>query len=548
MTRRPAWLRRTLSSYAIVARNSRLLTVELAWGAAISAEWAHFVALGVFAYQTDGALGVGIVGFIRLVPAALIAPFAASLGDRWRRERFLGFVCLLGTIAFSASAAAYSLGPYSRAIYAAAAVAAIASTLIRPALQALLPSLASTPDELVAANAFSATLESLGTFVGPVVGGIVVAAADAGWVFAGASVLYAVATTLVASVTVEGRRLTEPDAGARQRVLGGFRVLATEPGPRIVILLMIAQTFVRGALNVLIVVVAFDILDAGAGWVGLLNAAVGAGGLVGAFIAVGVAGRRLAQPFALALILGGLPIVLLAGAPTAVLAFVLVALIGVANSIEDVTGFTLLQRIVDDDVLARVLGALWGLAMAGLAVGSIATSLLLQVAGNRVALIAIGAILPVATLFAWARLSALDRTAVAPAELGRIAAVPMFGPLPVATKEQLARRLERREVPADTLVVRAGDEGDSFYIVGEGELEVLVPGREPGRAAAGDYFGEIALLRDVPRTASVRTVTPCTLFVLGREHFLTAVTGHEAGHAAGERVVATRLGEAEAAS
>jgi MFS family permease len=543
MTRRPAWLRRTLSSYAIVARNSRLLTVELAWGAAISAEWAHFVALGVFAFQTDGALGVGIVGFIRLVPAAIIAPFAASLGDRWRRERFLGVVCLLGTIAFCASAAAYSLGPYPRAIYAAAAVAAIASTLIRPALQALLPSLASTPDELVAANAFSATLESLGTFIGPAVGGLVVAAANAGWVFAGASVLYAVATTLVASVTVEGRRLTEPDAGARGRVLGGFRVLATEPGPRIVILLMIAQTFVRGALNVLIVVVAFDILDAGAGWVGLLNAAVGVGGLVGAFIAVGVAGRRLAQPFALALILWGLPIVLLAGAPTAVLAFVLVALIGVANSIEDVTGFTLLQRIVDDDVLARVLGALWGLAMAGLAVGSIGTSLLLELAGNRVALIAIGAILPVATVFAWARLSALDRTAVAPAELGRIAAVPMFEPLPVATKEQLARRLERREVPADTVVVRAGDEGDSFYIVGEGELEVLVPGREPGTAGAGDYFGEIALLRDVPRTATVRTLTPCTLFVLGRENFLTAVTGHEAGHAAGERVVETRLGE-----
>ena len=147
-------------------------------------------------------------------------------------------------------------------------------------------------------------------------------------------------------------------------------------------------------------------------------------------------------------------------------------------------------------------------------------------------------------MFAWARLSALDRTAVAPAELDRIAGVPMFGPLPVATKEQLARRLERREVPADTVIVRAGDAGDSFYIVGAGELEVLVPGREPGTSGAGDYFGEIALLRDVPRTATVRTITPCTLFVLGRENFLTAVTGHEAGHAAGERVVATRLGEA----
>jgi MFS family permease len=540
----PAWLRQTLRSYRVIATNRRLRTVELAWGAAISAEWAHFVALGVFAFQTDGALGVGVVGFIRLVPAAVLAPFAASLADRMPRERFLGCVCLLGTLAFCASAAAYSLGPYATAIYAAAAVAAIASTLIRPGLQALLPSLASTPDELVAANACSSTLESLGTFLGPAIGGFVVAAADAGWVFAGASVLYAVATTLVASVTVEGRRLTETEGDAAGRVLAGFRVLATQPGPRVVVALMVAQTFVRGALNVLIVVVAFDILDAGAGWVGLLNAAVGAGGLVGAFLAVGVAGRRLAQPFAWALILWGIPITLLAGAPSAVLAFGLVALIGVANSIEDVAGFTLLQRIVDDEVLARVLGALWGLAMAGLAVGSIAASVLLEVAGNRVALIAIGAILPAATLFAWARLSALDRTAVAPAELARIAAVPMFEPLPVATKEQLARRLERRDVPAGTIVVRAGDAGDSFYLVGEGQLEVSVPGGDTRACGPGDYFGEIALLRDVPRTATVRAVTDATLFVLGRDHFLTAVTGHEAGHAAGERVVATRLGEA----
>ena len=288
--RRPEWLVRTLRSYRVVAGNRRLRTVELAWGAAISAEWAHFVALGVFAFETDGALAVGIVGFIRLVPAAILAPFASSLADRMPRERFLGCVCLLGTLAFCASAAAYSFGPYATAIYAAAAVAAIASTLIRPGLQALLPSLASTPDELVAANATSSTLESLGTFVGPAVGGIVVAAADAGWVFAGASVLYAAATILVASVTVEGRRLSQPDRDAGRRVLAGFRVLATQPGRVSSSSLMVAQTFVRGALNVLIVVVAFDILDKGAGWVGLLNAAVGVGGLVGAFLAVGIAG------------------------------------------------------------------------------------------------------------------------------------------------------------------------------------------------------------------------------------------------------------------
>ena len=538
VSQRREWLRQTMRSYGVVMANPKLRALELAWGAAITAEWAHFVALGVFAYQVDGTLGVGIVGFIRLVPAALIAPFAASLGDRFPRERFLAGVCLLGTVALSASAAAYSLGPYPILIYALATVAAVASTLFRPANQALLPSLASTPDELVAANAFSSTLESLGTFAGPLLGGVVVAVANAGWVFGAACVMYAVATVLVTTITVPGRRLRAADA---RDLLGGFRVIATEPGPRVVIALMVAQTVVRGALNVLIVVVAFQVLDAGGGWVGLLNAAVGAGGLFGAFAAVSIAGRRLARPFALALVAWGIPIVLLAGAPTGIVAFVLVAFIGAANSIEDVAGFTLLQRIVDDSVLTRVLGAVWGLAAAGLAIGSLATSALLAGVGDTAALIIVGAFLPVSTLIAWARLTALDRTAMAPAELERIAAVPMFEPLPIATKEQLARRLERLDVPAGVDVIEAGAAGDRFYIVGEGELVVMPVGGAPRASGPGDYFGEIALLRDVPRTATVRTVTPAVLYALSRDDFLGAVTGHEEGHAAAETVVAERL-------
>jgi MFS family permease len=544
MTRRTAWLERTLEGYRTVLQNPRLRSLELAWGAAITAEWAHFVALGVFAYQTNGAFGVGLVGFIRLLPAAGIAPFAASLGDHFRRERFLGGVCLLGAAALAGSAAAYAWGPNATAIYMLAAVAAIASTLFRPAHQALLPSLATTPDELVAANAVSSTLESLGTFAGPILGGILIATADAGWVFAGASTMYAAATVLVSRIYVEGSRLRAAGTGAGgHHALVGFRVIASEPGPRLVIGLMVAQTFVRGALNVLIVVVAFRVLNAGAGWVGFLTAAVGAGGLLGAFAAIGIAGRRLARPFALALILWGIPIALLAGSSYGALALALVGVIGAANSLEDVAGFTLLQRIVDDDVLTRVLGALWGLAMAGLAAGSISASLLIAAVGEHAALIATGCVLPIVTLLSWSRLTDLDRTAVAPAELDRISAVPMFEPLPVATKEQLARRLVELEVPAGVEVITVGAEGDRFYLVGEGEIEVLVPGRPPRRGGPGDYFGEIALLRNVLRTATVRTLTPCVLYALARDHFLTALTGHEAGRAAGERIVADRLAE-----
>jgi MFS family permease len=542
MRRRPAWLERTLQGYRTVLRNRNLRALEFAWGAVITSEWAHFVALGVFAYQENGSLGVGLVGFIRLLPAAAIAPFAASLGDRMRREQLLVGVCSLGAFALSASAIAYALGPNAPLIYALAAVVAVSSTLFRPAHVALLPSLASTPEELVAANGASATLESLGTFAGPLVSGVLLATADAGWVFAGASAMLTLGAFSVSNIHVAGARLAE-QGGGRAHVLGGFSTLAREAGPRLVVLLMLAQTVVRGALNVLIVIVAFRVLDEGDGWVGFLTAGVGAGGLFGAFAAVGIAGRRLAVLFGLALILWGLPIALLAGSSYGALALALVGVVGAANSLEDVAGFTLLQRIVDDDVLTRVLGVLWGLAMLGVAAGSIGASLLVATAGDTAALIATGALLPIVTLISWARLRALDQSAIAPAELDRITAVPMFEPLPVATKEQLARRLEKLELPAGAEVITEGEEGDRFYLVGEGELEVRAQGKSPSVSRPGDYLGEIALLRDIPRTATVRTLTRCTLYALSREHFLTAVTGHDAGRAAGERVVAERLGE-----
>jgi len=154
-------------------RNHNVRRVELAWGAAIAAEWAHFVALGVFAYEQGGTAAVGVAGLVRLLPAAAVAPFAASLGDRFRRERFLLALTLLGAGALTASAAAASAD--NRAlVFAFASVVGLAATLIRPALQALLPSLARTPEELIASNGATSTIESLGTLVGPVVAGVFV--------------------------------------------------------------------------------------------------------------------------------------------------------------------------------------------------------------------------------------------------------------------------------------------------------------------------------------------------------------------------------------
>ena len=533
-----------LAGLAGVVRNGNLRRSELAWGAAITAEWAHFVALGIFAYDVGGTVAVGIAGLVRLLPAALVAPFAASLGDRFRRERFLVGVALVGSAALAGSAAAYYAGKNEVLVFALAGLVGLASTLVRPALQALLPSLARTPQELIAANSATSTVEGLGTLVGPLGAGVLVSIADVGVVFAVGSVAFAAAAVLFARVRVEGRVHAAPASavrGALRSAFSGFETALRERRPRLVVGLVFGQAFVRGCLNVLIVVTVFEVLDADAGAVGYLTAALGVGGLIGAFGSLAVVRHRLAVPFGLALVFWGLPIALVAPRPDLALTLVLLTVVGAANSVEDVALFTLLQRIVPDEVLTRVLAVVWAVAMGAVALGSVAAPVLVEAAGPRRALVIVGAILPLLTLLSWRGLVEIDRTVAAPtAELALVDAVPMFAPLSIAAKEYMARRLVSVPVSAGDVVIRVGDPGDRFYIVADGEFDVLADGADR-KMGGGDYFGEIALLRDVPRTATIRAVVDGQLYALERADFLAAVTSHSASRVAGEAVVEERL-------
>jgi MFS family permease len=529
-----------LAALGAAVRNADIRRVELAWGAAIGAEWAHFVALGVFAYEDGGASAVGVAGLVRLLPAAVIAPFAASLGDRFRRESFLLAMALVGSVALAGSALAF----YADAeflVYAFAALLGIATTLIRPTLQALLPSLARTSEELIASNGATSTIESLGTLVGPLLAGVLVSLADAGLVFAVGAGALVLAAMFLARVRVEGRiDLVADEGGARRVLVAGFRAIVHAPRARLVVGLIVAQTFVRGCLNVLIVVAAYQVLDAGGEAVGYMTAAIGVGGLLGAIGAMTLGGRRLAVPFGVALIFWGLPVALIAPLPELAAAVLLLAVVGAANSVEDVAVFTLLQRLVPDEILTRVLGVVWSLAMGGVALGSIAAPALVELFGARPAFVVVGAILPLLTLVAYRRLVQMDREVAPAPELDLIDRVPMFAPLSVAAKERVAANLVPLSVQAGELVIRAGETGDRFYIVGAGELDISAEGLHTTVHAA-DYFGEIALLRDVPRTATVKAIVDSELYALRRDDFLAAVTGHTAAHAAGQAVADERL-------
>jgi len=542
-------VRASFRALGAVFASAPLRRLQLAWVGSILGGWAYLVALGVYAYEEGGATAVGIVGLIRLVPAALVAPFSASLVDRFSRvttmivSDVVRFALMIGAAAVIAAD-----GP-SPIVYALVALTTIAGTVFRPAKAALLPSLVSSPAQLTAANVASSTLESIGTFLGPALGGLLLAVTSPAVVFAanGVTFLWSAALVLGLRGLEEPRERPAPDSGGESQgdgVLAGIATIVREPTLRTLVGLYATQTLVAGALNVLVVVTAFELLDLDEAGVGLLYAAVGVGGLIGGFVALVLSSRgRLARDFAFGLALFGLPLAVLGGLPFAVIAVVALGVLGIGNSIVDVNALTIMQRAVPDAVLGRALGALDGLLIGTLGLGALLAPVLIDLVGPEAALVITGAVLPVLALVTRPRLRAIDRMSSAPEATGLLRGVPLLASLPESLLERLARESTSVEFQAGVPIVREGEPGDRFYVVRSGQVSIL--GRTFG---PGEAFGEIALLRNVPRTATAVAVTDVELVALEREPFVAAVTGHAPSAAAADTVIAARLGSLSAGS
>jgi MFS family permease len=512
------------------ARNPSLRRAQLGFLGAWMAECAFTVALGIFAYRDGGVAAVGLVGLLRMAPSALFAPLLTPVADRGRRERVLVLVCVLRAVSTAAAAAVAAAAGPAGVVYALAVLSTVAATLFRPVHSALLPSLCSTGQELASANMVRGLLDSAATLIGPLLAALLLA-------FVGVDVVFAVAAgaSLWAAGLLWRVRYDappRPSADSRPRLVDeaveGLRAVAHDRDLSLILGLAAAQAISRGALNVLSVVLAIDVLRTGESGVGTLMSAVGVGAVLGSLAASLLVGtKRLGSWFAVGVAAWGVPLSLIGALPHPALALVLLACLGVGNALIDVSGFTLLARIAPNDVLARVFGVLESLVAMFVGLGGIVASVLVERSGPRTALVSIGLLCPVLAILSWRRLRRLDRSVgVRDRDVDLLRRVPMLRTLPLPSIEQLARGLEPTVVPAGDTVFHQGDVGDRYFVIEAGEATVVGDGQVVASLGPGEGFGEIALLRPTPRTATVTATSELRLQSLHSQHFLPVVLGY----------------------
>ena len=511
----------------------------LTWALWVITEWAVLVVLSVAALDRGGVRDVALVGVLRLLPAAAMAPLAARLTERLPRGPTVAGVELVWAALLGGLAATVELASAWPSLVLLG-VASIASTVLRPSVNALVPEIEHDPARLTAVNSTYSVVEATASLAGPALTTTLLVATSA------RTTLIVFALVLViAAVAAAGIR-TERKAPARRRVsgrrrAGGLAVWLTVPPLRSVYLLFLVQTFVRGILNVLLVASAARLLGA-ASDAGLLFAAIGLGGLLGGLVAHAGVTWPAGRPFVYGMVAWGLPLLGLAASPTSTVAYAAMVVVGAANAVASVFGYTIVHRFVPDAVLGRAFAVYWSSVWTATAIGSYAAYGLVEAAGISGSFAIAGAALVLAALAAWPSVrSAEARLHVAAEDVQLLSQAAMFSPLSRVALEQLVRHARRVDVRPGQLVTVQGQIADDLYVIESGELQAAVDGVPTTTMGPGDCFGEIAALLETPRTATVRARSDARLLAIDGTAFVLAVTGHSRAERAAEDLVQRRM-------
>jgi MFS family permease len=527
---------RALLSDPAVAR------LTAAFVAFIVAEYAVWIGMLVYAFDHGGATAAGLVAVAQLIPGTFLAPVLAALADRRSPTGLLAGGYAVQGLGMAGVAVTLWAGGSPFVAYGFAVLASTAMGTTRPAQFAALPALARDARQLTAANVVAGWAENGGMVLAALLAALFLGAGQIGGLFAASAGLVAAAAVLVLPVRIAGiAAAAEPggQSGARM-LLEGVREVTGPPRPRLLAGLLAMQYIVVGALDVLFVVVAIQVLGRGQQWVGYLNTAYGAGAVVAGVLTANLLGHRLGRVISVA------GLVFAAFSSSAGVVIVLLAVAGAGRAVLVVAASTMLQRVVPASVVGRVFGVVEGLSFAGLAIGSVLAPLLINIGGGRLALIVVGALLPATAVSGIRTLRRLDAGKIVPVtEVALLRSLPHFAELPGPALETLAGALERVDAAPGQVIIRQGAEGDLFYAIADGEVAISVDGRLRGTRGRGTGLGEIALLRRVPRTATATAVGPVTLFALDSATFLAAVSGHPATRRQVDQV-ASRWADADA--
>jgi MFS family permease len=521
-------MRRLLAVGRLVARNRGLLRLVLSYGIFITTEYAVWIAMLVYAYDNGGPSEAGLVAVAQLAPAAVVAPALSTLADRYPPVRLLVCSYLVQGLAMGLVAGLIIADAPRLAVYAAAVIASVAIVGIRPGQAPLLPAVATSTAELTSANVALAWAESVGVVLAGLLIGLTLEIAGVEAVFAGCAVLVLVAAAMVWSIRspVLGGEGGER-AGALAGVRATARLLVKQPRPRVLAGICIGEYVVIGGLDVLFVVFADSVIMRGDSWAGYLNSAYGIGGMLAVAPAAFLIGRRLGGFIIVSGSIVSGSLALAAANDSALLIVLALGCVGAGRSVLDTATRTLLQRAVPAGSIGRVFGLVEGLSMAALAVGTAIVPLAMSLGGIVAAVLCVAAVLPLCGLLGGRAVLGLDAEAQTPVvEIALLRGLRIFANLPAMQLERLARSMSRVELDDGEVLMREGDPGHRYYAIAEGRVSVQRGGRDLGFRSRGDGVGEIALLRSVPRTATITAVGSVALYALDRDDFLEAVAHH----------------------
>jgi CRP-like cAMP-binding protein/MFS family permease len=499
------------------------------------AQYTSGMVIWLYVFARGGTEAISLLVITSSGTVAVLAAPMSGFADRYGRARIAAVGALLRAAVLLAMALSIAAKwPVGTTIVLAGLEGAVYS-VGAPALRALAPTLVQSPSELGSVNLIISLGLALAVFLGPLVGGLAYGLIGAVPVVTVVAVVFALSYPRLSRFReqgppVEAERATQSGHRKLTEALAGLRSAASERDIRLTLLVFCGYSFAVGILDVVLIVIARDVLHQSDGGAGALYSAFGVGGLL-AGVGIGQLVRaRLARVFGIAVVLWAVPIAGIAFVTQAAIAWVCAFFAGIAGTVAQAAGDTVLQRATPDRLMSRVLGAYEALTGTAYMVAALVPAILISSLGVRTVLVLGAAVAPLVVICCWRGLLQLDRDLdVDDERLKLVSSVPWLHTGSLAEQDRVATLLEEQSASTGDVILYQGETGARFYILRSGAARVLVDGREVARLGAGDWFGEVALLSDIPRTATVQATETSALLALADDDFHRALAGPGVG-------------------